>query len=96
MKINVSCKLKAFRKFLILNACQSFIPEEWKTNEEIFPERVGNEGAITIEAKYKELLKIIKDVKFVKAKEVLKIIYNSKSGRTKLIWIRIKNNDGKL
>ncbi len=96
MKINVSCKLKAFRKFLILNVCQNFIPKEWRINEEVFPERIGLEGTIIIEAKYKELLGIIKNVKFIKANEILKIVYNSKSGRTKLTWVRIKNDYGKL
>jgi len=96
MKINISCKLKAFRKFLILNVCQSFIPKEWNVDEEVFPERIGEEGAIIIEAKYKELLGVVKGIKFIKAKEILRIVYNSKSGRTKLTLVRIKNDNGKL
>ncbi|MBS7655079.1 hypothetical protein KEJ50_01030 [Candidatus Bathyarchaeota archaeon] len=96
MKINVSCNLKAFRKFLILNVCQSFIPNEWKVNDEIFPEKIGKEGSIIIEAKYKETVGVIKGMKFSKVKEILKIVYNSKSGRTKLTWVKVKGNEGKL
>ena len=96
MEINALCKLEAFRKFLILNVCQSFIPKEWMFNKEVFPEKIGEGSIIIIEAKYKELLGIIKNVKFVKAKEILKITYISKSGRTKLTWTKIKNEYGNV
>jgi hypothetical protein len=96
MKINVSCKLKAFRKFLILNVCQSFISNEWRNDYEIFPEKIGKEGGIIIEAKYKETIGVIKGLKFIRAKEILKIIYKSKSGRTELTWVKVKGDEGKL
>ncbi|HID17840.1 TPA: hypothetical protein EYP26_06080 [Candidatus Bathyarchaeota archaeon] len=96
MKIETSCKLKEFRKFLILSTCQTFIPRSFKLDGEVFPERHGREGGVIVEAKYKETVGSVREVTFVKAREVLKISYNSKSGRSKLTWTRTKGEEGKL
>jgi len=41
-------------------------------------------------------LKKIRDITFVNARDVLGIIYNSRSGNTKLKWRQIRRNNGKV
>jgi len=41
-------------------------------------------------------LKKIRDMTFVNARDILGIIYNSKSGNTSLKWRQIKRNNGKV
>ena len=57
---------------------------------EIFPEREEGPGAIYIEAADKVTLKKIREMTFVNAKEVLGIIYSSKSGNTNVKWRQIE------
>ena len=44
----------------------------------------------------KVTLKKIRDMTFVNAKDVLGIIYSSKSGNTNLKWRQIRRNSGKV
>lgn len=96
VKIEVRTTLERFRRFVILNTCYSFIPRGYLHDPSIFPEREGSLGRIYVEALSKLDLETIHDIKFVKAFEVLGIIYNSKSGNTNLIWRQVKGNIGKI
>ena len=61
-----------------------------------FPEREEDLGSIYVEAADKVTLKKIRDITFVNARDVLGIIYNSRSGNTKLNWRQIRRNNGKV
>src|SRR5438132_6522589 len=93
--IDATCSLESFRKFVILSTCNSFIPESYLEDYEVFPERETSPGLIYVEAADKVTLKKIRDMIFVNAKEVLGIIYSSKSGNTNLKWLQIIRNSGK-
>ncbi len=94
--IDATCSLESFRKFVILSTCNSFIPESYMEDYEVFPERETSPGLIYVEAADKVTLKKIRDMTFVNAKEVLGIIYSSKSGNTNLKWRQIRRNTGKV
>ena len=93
--IDAPCSLESFRKFVILSTCNSFIPESYYEDYEVFPEREESPGLIYVEAADKVTLKKIRDMTFVNAKDVLGIIYSSKSGNTNLKWRQIRRNSGK-
>jgi hypothetical protein len=84
--IDTTCELENFRMFLIQSTCMSFIPESYLRDEEVFPEKEGDTGSIYIEAADKVSLKRIRDITFVNARDILGIIYTSKSGNTRLKW----------
>jgi hypothetical protein len=65
-------------------------------DSEVFPEREENLGSIYVEAADKMTLKKIREITFVNAKDVLGIIYSSKSGNTSLKWRQIRRNSGKV
>src|SRR5437899_10733991 len=94
--IAATCYLASFRKFIILSTCNSFIPESYLEDYEVFPERETSPGLIYVEAADKVTLKKIRDMTFVNAKDVLGIIYSSKSGNTNLKWRQIRRNSGKV
>ena len=96
VEIEIRTTLERFRRFIILNTCYSFIPKGYLQDPSIFPEREGTQGRIYVEALSKLDLGTIRDIKFVKAYEVLGVIYNSKSGNTNLIWRQVKGNIGKV
>lgn len=96
MKVESVCLLKSFKKFLILSTCSSFIPQEYLEDDMVFPERMVENGTMYIEAEDKETLKKIEELSFVRASNVLGIIYNSKSGNTKLKWRSTKEKFGRL
>ena len=96
MRIEVRTTLERFRRFIILNTCFSFIPKGYLKDPSIFPERDASEGRIYVEAVSKLDLETIRNIKFIKALEVLGVIYRSKSGNTQLIWRQIKGNIGKV
>ncbi len=96
MKVESVCSLKDFRKFLILSTCNSFISREYLEDDTVFPERMVENGTMFIEAEDKETLKKTGELSFVRALNVLGIIYNSKSGNTKLKWRSTKEKLGKL
>lgn len=74
----------------------SFIPEGYFRDPEVFPEKEGETGSIYIEAADKVSLKKIRDITFVNARDILGIIYVSKSGNTKLKWRESRGELGKL
>jgi hypothetical protein len=62
----------------------------------VFPEREEGPGAIYIEAADKVTLKKLREMTFVNAKEILGIIYSSKSGNTSLKWRQNRKRSGKV
>jgi hypothetical protein len=94
--IESPCSLESFRRFIIISTCRSFIPESYMHDFEIFPEREEGPGAIYIEAVDKVTLKKIREMTFVNAKEVLGIIYSSKTGNTNLKWRQTRRKNGKV
>ncbi len=95
VKIDTPSSLESFRRFTIASTCNSFIPESYRDDAEVFPEREDALGSIYVEAADKVTLKKVRDITFVNAKDVLGIIYNSKSGNTSLKWRQIRHNNGK-
>jgi len=95
VKIDAASSLESFRRFTIASTCSSFIPESYRDDAEVFPEREDALGSIYVEAADKVTLKKVRDITFVNAKDVLGIIYNSKSGNTSLKWRQIRHNNGK-
>ena len=96
VEINAPSSLDNFRKFVIASTCSSFAPNSYIDDIEVFPEREENLGSIYVEAADKVTLKKIRDITFVNARDVLGIIYNSKSGKTSLKWRQIRRNNGKV
>ena len=96
VQINAPSSLDNFRKFVIASTCTSFAPNSYMDDIEVFPEREENLGSIYVEAADKVTLKKIRDITFVNARDVLGIIYNSKSGNTSLKWRQIRRSNGKV
>jgi hypothetical protein len=96
VRIEATCSLESFRKFIIFSTCRSFTPESYFQDFEVFPEREQGPGAIYIEAADKVTLKKIREITFVNAKEILGIIYSSKSGNTQLRWRQTRRKSGKV
>ncbi|MDE1764153.1 MAG: hypothetical protein KGH88_07895 [Thaumarchaeota archaeon] len=96
VSIDATCALESFRNFIVLSTCNSFIPESYLEDYEVFPERETSPGLIYVEAADKVTLKKIRDMTFVNAKEVLGIIYSSKSGNTNLKWRQVRRTTGKV
>ncbi|MDP9197377.1 MAG: hypothetical protein M3O24_02300 [Thermoproteota archaeon] len=96
VRIEATCSLEGFRKFIIFSTCRSFIPEPYLQDFEVFPEREEGPGAIYIEAADKVTLKKMREITFVNAKEILGIIYSSKSGNTQLRWRQTRRKTGKV
>ena len=94
--IDTTCALENFRRFLIQSTCNSFMPEGYYRDPEVFPEKEGETGSIYIEAADKVSLRKIRDITFVNARDILGIIYVSKSGNTKLKWRENRGDTGKL
>jgi hypothetical protein len=96
VEIDATCHLEAFRRFLVNSTCRSFIPESYLRDPEVFPEKEMDPGSIYIEAADKVTLKKIRDITFVNAREILGIIYTSKSGHSKLKWRQVDGPLGRL
>ena len=96
VQINAPSSLDNFRKFVITSTCTSFAPNSYMDDTEVFPEREESLGSIYVEAADKVTLKKIRDITFVNARDVLGIIYNSKSGNTSLKWRQIRRSNGKV
>ena len=62
----------------------------------MFLERDTGPGDIYIEATDKLMVKKLREITFVNAKEIFGIIYSSKTGNTILKWRQLKNNNRKL
>ena len=88
--------LESFRRFIISSTCKSCAPRNYLEDSEVFAEREDNLGAIYVEAADKVTLKKIRDITFMNARDVLGIIYNSKSGNTSLKWRQIRRMEGKV
>jgi hypothetical protein len=94
--IEATASLESFRKFIIISTCKSFIPESYLHDIEVFPEREEGPGEIYIEAADKVTLKKVREMTFVNAREILGIIYSSKSGNTQLKWRQTRRKSGKV
>ena len=94
--ISTPATLESFRRFIISSTCKSYAPRNYLEDSEVFAEREDNLGAIYVEAADKVTLKKIRDIKFMNARDVLGIIYNSKSGNTSLKWRQISRMEGKV
>ena len=94
--ISTPATLESFRRFIISSTCKSYAPRSYLEDSEVFAEREDNLGAIYVEAADKVTLKKIRDITFMNARDVLGIIYNSKSGNTSLKWRQIRRNEGKV
>lgn len=86
VEIDASTSLDNFRRFVIASTCESFVPKSYEDDSEIFPERSEEPGVIYVEAADKVTLKELRGITFVNARDVLGVIYNSKSGNTSLKW----------
>ncbi len=96
VELDLTCNLEGFRRFLINSTCKSFIPESYLRDPEVFPEKEGDQGSIYVEAVDKVDLKKIRDITFINARDILGIIYTSKSGNTKLKWREIRGRIGRM
>ena len=94
--IDAPATLESFRRFILSSTCSSFAPSSYLEDYEVFPEREESLGSIYVEAADKVTLKKIREITFVNARDVLGIIYNSKSGNTQLKWRQIRRNNGKV
>ena len=94
--ISTPATLESFRRFIISSTCKSYAPRNYLGDAEVFAEREDKLGAIYVEAADKVTLKKIRDMTFVNARDILGVIYNSKSGNTSLKWRQIKRNNGKV
>ena len=94
--IDTPASVESFRKFIISSTCRSFAPRSYLEDSEVFAEREEDLGVIYVEAADKVTLKKIRDMTFVNARDILGVIYNSKSGNTSLKWRQLKRNNGKV
>ena len=94
--IDTPASLESFRRFIIASTCSSFAPKSYLDDFEVFAEREDSLGSIYVEAADKVTLKKIREITFVNARDVLGIIYTSKSGNTALKWRQIRRHSGKV
>ena len=94
--IDTTASLESFRRFVIASTCSSFAPRSYLDDFEVFAEREDGQGSVYVEAADKVTLKKIRDVTFVNARDVLGIIYNSKSGNTSLKWRQAGRRGGRV
>jgi len=96
VEIDAPSTLESFRRFIIASTCSSFAPRSYLEDPEVFAERGEDLGSIYVEAADKMTLKKIREITFVNAKDVLGVIYSSKSGNTNLKWRQTRKNTGKV
>ena len=96
VEIAAPSSLESFRRFIIASTCSSFAPRSYLEDPEVFAEREDSLGSIYVEAADKVTLKKIREITFVNAKDVLGVIYSSKSGNTSLKWRQTRKNTGKV
>jgi hypothetical protein len=94
--IETTSSLESFRKFVIFGTCKPFIPSNYNRDPDMFLERDAGPGDISVETVGKLMLKKLREITFVNAKEIFGIIYSSKTGNTILKWRQLKNNNGKV
>jgi len=96
VQIDTSASMESFRTFIMVCTCSSYAPQSYADDTEVFPEREEDLGSIYVEAADKVSLKNIRDITFVNARDVIGIIYNSRSGNTKLNRRQTRRNNGKV
>jgi hypothetical protein len=96
VQIDTPASMESFRTFVMVSTCSSFAPQSYADDVEVFPEREEDLGSIYVEAADKVTLKKIRDITFMNSRDVLGIIYNSKSGNTSLKWRQIRRMEGKV
>jgi len=96
VEIDAPSSLESFRRFIIASTCSSFAPRSYLEDPEVFAEREEDLGSIYVEAADKVTLRKIREITFVNAKDVLGVIYSSKSGNTSLKWRQTRKNTGKV
>ena len=96
VQIDTPASMDSFRTFIMVSTCSSFAPQSYTDDTEVFPEREEDLGSIYVEAADKVTLKKIRDITFVNARDVLGIIYNSKTGNTSLKWRQHSRNNGRV
>ena len=96
VNVDTTSALESFRRFLINSTCASYIPESYLYDPEVFPEKDGETGSIYNEAADKVTLKKERDITFINVRDVLGIIYKSKSGSTNLKWRQIRGRGGRV
>jgi len=96
VEIDAPSSLESFRRFIIASTCSSYAPRSYLEDPEVFAERGEDLGSIYVEAADKVTLKKIREITFVNAKDVLGVIYSSKSGNTSLKWRQTRKNIGKV
>ena len=94
--IDTPSSVESFRRFVISSTCKSYAPRSYLEDSEVFAEREEDLGSIYVEAADKVTLKKIRDITFVNARDILGVIYNSKSGNTSLKWRQLRRNNGKV
>ena len=94
--IETTSSLESFRKFVIFSACKSFIPSNYNRDPDMFLERGAGSGDISVETVDKLMVKKLREITFVNAKEIFGIIYSSKTGNTILKWRQLKKKNGKV
>ncbi len=94
--IDTPASVESFRRFIISSTCKSYAPRSYLEDFEVFAEREEDLGSVYVEAADKVTLKKIRDITFVNARDILGIIYNSKSGNTSLKWRQLRRNNGKV
>ena len=94
--IDAPSSLESFRRFIIASTCSSFAPRSYLEDPEVFAEREEGLGSIYVEDADKVTLKKIREITFVNAKDVLGVIYSTKSGNTSLKWRQTRKNSGKV
>ncbi len=96
VQIDSVCDLDRFRRFMIMSTCQSYIPLDLDQDDTVYPERSADSGTMYVEAEDKVTVGQMRDIRFTRVSNVLGIIYNSKSGRTRLKWRYLKGRVGRL
>ena len=96
VEIDAPSSLESFRRFIIASTCSSFAPRSYLEDPEVIAERDDSLGSIYVEEADKVTLKKIREITFVNAKDVLGVIYSSKSGNTSLKWRQTRKNTGKV
>ncbi|MDF0680529.1 MAG: hypothetical protein P0116_06140 [Candidatus Nitrosocosmicus sp.] len=94
--IETTSSLESFRKFVIFSTCKSFIPSNYHRDPDMFSERDARPSDISVETVDKIMVKKLREITFVNAKEIFGIIYSLKTGNTILKWRQLKNNNGKV
>jgi len=95
-KIEVYCTLEEMKRFLIESSAKNKFPRKYLRGTKYLFERRSEQGKIYIEADEKRDVEEIEDIVVVEVSNVLGIFYQSKSGRTKLMWRQIHKDLGKL